>query len=223
MDLRISEVSFKGSGIRTIGKILAGTALCWGLMTACQRGALQKDTFNRNADYITLNEASNKQADTAQIMSTLNASGFFPQQDRKIVSSIMANMGIETIGCITTNDNLTVYGECNSELYKFYVRRSDDNVFYGLVDKLVPGKAPDFKDDPENTNKTFAFILKNVPGNKSGLSKQVTYAELIMPDERYCNDFMFGDGIYDKSSDIKIFTSKLLNKESKSIIYTLEQ
>ena len=132
-------------------------------------------------------------------------------------------MDIESLGCINDENNMEAFGECNSILYKFYVRKSDDNVYYGLVDKLVPGKAPDFKDDPNNPNRSFAFVLKDIPGKKSGSYKQVAFTELAHQNDQYCNDFMFGNGIYDETNDINTFMSNLLDKNTKNVIYTLEK
>lgn len=223
MDIRVNEVSFKGIGARTIGKVLIGTTMGLGVMTACQNKSFPKDTFNKNAEYVTLNAATNKNADTTQMINTLKQTGFVPQEESKIISSMMATLGIETIGCITTEDNMVVYGECNSELYKFYVRKSNDELYYGFVDKLVPGKAPDFADDPENTNKSYAFVLKDVNGKNPAECKQVTFSELGHYDDEYCNNFMFGFETYDKTNDIKYFQTTFLSNDVNNRIYTLEQ
>jgi len=228
MDIKVNEISFKGlhSGAvkssHKLAKLLLYTGMSLGLAASCQTNNAQKDSFNKNAEYITLDSTTNRHADTKQIINTLNQTKFFPQEDSKIISSILATLGVETLGCISTEENMEAFGECSKDLYKFYVRKSDNNVYYGIAEKLVGIEMSDWDKPFENKNKSYAFVISNLAGKNPAECKQVTFAELKNQDDEYCTNFIFGDEVYNKKNDIMKFQNTFLSNEVQNIVYNIE-
>ena len=229
MDLKIDNYSFKGAHAQTLKNIgrkaclLSGAIMGLGFAVSAQNITTKNDSFSKNTDYITLTTNKNTQANRKDITETLKKTKFFPEKDNEIIASILTSLGVESLGCISDNDNLEAFGECSKDLYKFYVRKSGDDLYYGIAEKLVGMEEADLHKPFENKNKTYAFIISDAPKKNSDECKQITYSELKHYDDEYCNDFIFGNEIYDKANDIEKFKTTFLNNNVKNIIYDTKQ
>ena len=224
MDLKVDNFSFKGlnntknrkAGLKLVSLLIA-TGL--GITAFAQNNTVRVDTFVKSADSIVLTPDTNNPTVTEEILTPLQKSKFFPEKDNEIITSILSSLGIESVWCISDGNNMEAFGECDEALYKFYVRKSDNNSYYGIINKLVGTGNPETNDCCGNDNKTYAFILRDLP-DKNSTAKYVKFMEFKNSEDD--TSLPFGGDIFNMKNDINGFEAKYLSNETKDLIFTLK-
>lgn len=209
--------------------------------TSCGASPVYKTfEFDKDGNYIT--DAQRHQDRQAKIENKLTAIPFFANNDTKMLSSILASMGISSVDAIEQNNCIELFCNNDEASYYFVLKKGNDNSLYGIVNEMpVDGRQQTVEYDAptaiyalkcsdkstDNAKRmlvTTMRVVQNDVDNQENNTKKFgerTDEHHVVNNYKTARGFLGGAAIM--ATDENTFTTKYLSEGAVSTLYSIEQ